>query len=91
MCKLHYDKYATHTHTHTHTHTQQPNPVIQQNWSDTHETKGDGTLNVQPWEEGTLCILSGCYDNSQERNFPTHPISEVTCTVRTTHAGEEIM
>jgi len=63
------------------THTQQPNPVtpMQLSWSDL--DSGDGTFSVQPWEEGTSCVFSGCYDNSVERGYPTYWIPETTCTV----------
>ena len=87
------------THTHTHTlnmytctiNMQQPNPVTEETWIDIKRRNGVGTLNVQPWEEGTSCILSGCYDNSQERDRPTRGIPDATCTVHTTHAGEEMI
>ena len=75
---------CTHIHpctcAHT-TRTQQPNPVTprQLSWSDL--DSGDGTFSVQPWEEGTSCVFSGCYDNSVERGYPTYWIPETTCTV----------
>ena len=58
----------------------QPNPVTKEEWSTI--TNGDGTLIVRPWEEGTLCILSGCYE-SRDKGYPLYVIPNTTCTGHT--------
>ena len=63
----------------------QPNLATVEQWSTI--TNGDGTLNVQPWEEGTLCILSGCYE-SQDMGYPKYGIPNTTCT---RHTSERLM
>ena len=48
-------------------------------WADIRS--GRRTLSVQPWEEGTFCIFSGCYESSD--GWMTYSIPTATCTIHT--------
>ena len=76
---------GTYTHIITHLNLLQPNPrepLLE--WADIRS--GSRTKFVQPWEDATSCIFSGCYESGPEMRYRTYWIQNFTCSV---NRGEE--
>jgi len=73
------------THIITHLNLLQPNPrepLLA--WADIRS--GRRMKIVQPWEDATSCIFSGCYESGPEMRYRTYWIQNFTCSI---NRGEE--
>lgn len=77
--------HGTYTHIITHLNLLQPNPrepLLE--WADIRS--GSRTKIVQPWEDATSCIFSGCYESGPEMQYRKYWIQNITCSI---NRGEE--